>query len=79
VDLRAAHTSAIGATIIPAVMTSGSDIIANAPAIQANDGCVAGSGAGRGGGEVEATNRGAAGGGGAAAAGFAAGRAVSDR
>jgi hypothetical protein len=54
VDLRAAHTSAIGAIIIPAVMTSGSDITAIAPATQPNDAGAAGAGAGFGGDTVRA-------------------------
>jgi hypothetical protein len=38
----AAHISAIGAIIIPAVMTKGSDIIATAPATQVSGGGAAG-------------------------------------
>ena len=77
-DLRAAQIRAIGAIMIPAVMTSGSDIIAMAPAIHPNDGCAAGAGSGAsrvifGSGGVAALNRGGA------AAGRGARGAVSDR
>ena len=71
--------------MMPAVMTSGSDIIAIAPATHPNDGDTSAAGFGGGaaaargaaGGGGSGTKRGAAGGG--DACGFGAGRAVSDR
>jgi hypothetical protein len=82
----AAHRSAIGAIMIPAVMTSGSDIIAIAPATHPNEDGAAGAGFGGGGaahrggtGEGDGTKRGGAAARAAGGNGSRAGLAVSDR